>query len=905
MGKTKTPRQKLVDAVEERKWERVKRLAESEGLKTAELTFLAEKYNELEQNAETDDVFNFVVQQSAERKIQRVLPDLVERGLWRAVSCFMDVRVIGEEQRKQAVEKAMKSAGDGKVDSELAAILPHCTDDQFNNAYTLAVDRGLWSAVRKLIKRRRKSWFPARTSSRFTSEKQLEYCLTKAVKGADDADLSEIALQCIDYEELRETCLRNAVVRGLWEVVGEILQLEMQQHCRLKVRLRQFLSRMAVLVCQRSRPLDGFVFRWAVKEGCKRAGEDVLIRHFLPYSVHADLTELMLKGLVKRKFWKAAAELLKHVADDTESKPELTTPENQPRQDVQGTDKQFDFVVTETLRRELWGVLKELHRQGLSDHDEQQKAVAEKAAVRTGLLGSGEPEVTQEPEEDDDGVPYDRGWAWIVVLGCFLNYLLVNGCSKSTGVIFVALRNHFRAPASHTALLFAVKAGVFSIGGLYVMNVVVSRLGYRKTALIGAVFLSLSGILASLANEINAIIFLQSILLGLSDVMVLTPGDVLVVSYFRRRRSLATAFAKCGTSVGSLAMPQLVTFLLAHFGLHGALLLTGGVCLHALPATLLLRPTSYFKKRAHGRRRNLPETSLEEGVGDEGGYNLETSKQRGSSEGRGKGWSVTSERSSGDESEQRRRDGKRRNLLETSSETDFENGDGNHLEMSNKLRYNEDHEKRTTSAGEGSEKHAETSEKGSESNDTSLERFDKIAEKDSRSGTTTRLLASVKSSLCTLDFSLFRRPMFGLLFAYFMLWHCVNVTVDYLPALASENGLSETQTALLLSIIGGLDVVSRLGSGLLADKKVVRVPTMIIASFLVLGTCNQLVRFMTSFPHFVALAVLQGLLGGVSNCMLAILVLEMVGLDDMGKGMGFYMLGSGSFMAGFYPLLGE
>ncbi|KAK7500639.1 hypothetical protein BaRGS_00008214, partial [Batillaria attramentaria] len=131
----------------------------------------------------------------------------------------------------------------------------------------------------------------------------------------------------------------------------------------------------------------------------------------------------------------------------------------------------------------------------------------------SGLLGSGEPEVTQEPEEDDDGVPYDRGWAWIVVLGCFLNYLLVNGCSKSTGVIFVALRNHFRAPASHTALLFAVKAGVFSIGGLYVMNVVVSRLGYRKTALIGAVFLSLSGILASLANEINAIIFLQSILL--------------------------------------------------------------------------------------------------------------------------------------------------------------------------------------------------------------------------------------------------------------------------------------------------------------------------------------------------------------------------------------------------------
>ena len=36
-----------------------------------------------------------------------------------------------------------------------------------------------------------------------------------------------------------------------------------------------------------------------------------------------------------------------------------------------------------------------------------------------------EPEVTQETEEEeDDGVPYDRGWAWVVVFGQLLSLRL-------------------------------------------------------------------------------------------------------------------------------------------------------------------------------------------------------------------------------------------------------------------------------------------------------------------------------------------------------------------------------------------------------------------------------------------------------------------------------------------------
>ena len=46
-----------------------------------------------------------------------------------------------------------------------------------------------------------------------------------------------------------------------------------------------------------------------------------------------------------------------------------------------------------------------------------------------------------------------------------MNFILLSGYLKSSGVFFVALLSKFNAPATHTALLFAIRAGIFSICG--------------------------------------------------------------------------------------------------------------------------------------------------------------------------------------------------------------------------------------------------------------------------------------------------------------------------------------------------------------------------------------------------------------------------------------------------------
>lgn len=95
------------------------------------------------------------------------------------------------------------------------------------------------------------------------------------------------------------------------------------------------------------------------------------------------------------------------------------------------------------------------------------------------------------------------------------------------------------------------------------------------------------------------------------------PITVLLGFYFRRRRSLAMSVMKCGVGAGAVAFPPIVTFLLNQYGLRGALLIMGGVCLNTLVGGSLLRPTSFYKKLK--LRRNEEVSVIEDAAVRENG----------------------------------------------------------------------------------------------------------------------------------------------------------------------------------------------------------------------------------------------------------------------------------------------
>lgn len=380
----------------------------------------------------------------------------------------------------------------------------------------------------------------------------------------------------------------------------------------------------------------------------------------------------------------------------------------------------------------------------------------------------------------------------------------------------------------------------------------------------------------------------------------------------------------------------------------GTLLLTGALCLHSLPASLLFRPISYFRSsnrtsqvrtrinigeknaelvcleaevdvsvdsQQHVTARNKRSPAMHESAKHEE-YELSLSQ---SSEGcakiRGPLQCTENEKESDTDN------GKL--TPEVIEEGSFQNGncdasflsshDDNHDDASYSKCMDADTETPLLCDNKPTVINVKSSAGSADGQQKLKDGVQAKQTFDSNNALDSKTLESGPTAVVTrprciqspLDFSLFRRPVFRLLFSCFILFPTVNIAVAYLPVVAREKDISETDVAKLLSIIGGLDLFSRLGSGIFADRKFVRVSTMVVISFVALGVTYHCVRFLTSFSSFVALAVMQGLLGSVVNCMIPVLIVDHVGLENMAKGIGFYQVAAGCFIAGIHPLLGK
>ncbi|KAK7097703.1 monocarboxylate transporter 12-like [Littorina saxatilis] len=565
------------------------------------------------------------------------------------------------------------------------------------------------------------------------------------------------------------------------------------------------------------------------------------------------------------------------------------------------------------------------------------------------------------PEDSDDGVPYDSGWSWMILCGCFVNYVILSGFLKCLSLFYVEILRRYDAHATEAGMLFSLRAALFSVSSPFVMSVMVGQLGIRTTVLIGALMFSLSGILSSLVDNMVAIVVLTGGLFGLGHAMVMPSGDVLLGHYFRKRRSLALGLAKCGASLGNMLAPPLISFFLETYGLFGTLLLTGGLCLHCLPAAMLFRPTTFYSKRkvekkrktvSEGRRElseGAEEIEVLIGTDPRGDVSAEKDKsfqmeQVGPQLSREKeGNSALAERSTimqgatgeGGHEIKKSNEALMSNIINANAQPQLSlhTGDVSACQRQENSASDELQQENDDSNPGQPRKKIHTKRRGSVS-DTLLEaaRQSSSKRKDSSKGSlddpcnTSNVEANTqtgtsdqnlrqsyvykqvakccKAAFFMLDFSLFALPLFRLLLAYFVLFPFINIMVNYLPALAVESGFTESDGALLLTIIGALDLVCRLSCALLINFRLLKVSTILAIAFLVLGVTSQFIRFMTSWELLVVLSVLLGLLGGVPNTTISMLVLDFVGLDRMSKTLGFVIFTLGACTSAYYPLLG-
>ncbi|BFZ09848.1 hypothetical protein BsWGS_12887 [Bradybaena similaris] len=104
---------------------------------------------------------------------------------------------------------------------------------------------------------------------------------------------------------------------------------------------------------------------------------------------------------------------------------------------------------------------------------------------------------------------------------------------------------------------------------------------------------------------------------------------------------------------------------------------------------------------------------------------------------------------------------------------------------------------------------------------------------------------------------------------------------NYIPAVTEGQGASLDESAILLTIVGATDLVSRLCIGLFADTHILTSVQIIIITQLCLASVCHCLRFFEGFEPLIAFVILMGAFVGTRISVLPLLSMEIVGVENM------------------------
>ncbi|CAG9784230.1 unnamed protein product [Diatraea saccharalis] len=190
---------------------------------------------------------------------------------------------------------------------------------------------------------------------------------------------------------------------------------------------------------------------------------------------------------------------------------------------------------------------------------------------------------------DSPTPPPDGGWGWMVVFASFMVHIVTDGLTYSFGIFYAEFLTYFEEGKGKTALIVSILVGVTLSAGP-VSSSFVNRWGCQRVTVAGALLASVCVIVSAFATNILTLIFTIGIGAGFGFGLIYLPAIVSVTVWFERYRSLATGIAVCGSGLGTFLFAPLTSALVAEYGWRGAMTIIGALVLNCVPLGLMFRP---------------------------------------------------------------------------------------------------------------------------------------------------------------------------------------------------------------------------------------------------------------------------------------------------------------------------
>lgn len=351
--------------------------------------------------------------------------------------------------------------------------------------------------------------------------------------------------------------------------------------------------------------------------------------------------------------------------------------------------------------------------------------------------------------------------------------------------------------------------------------------------------------------------------------MVRSPTISVIGIYFKKHRGLATSIYTGSASIGGLIFAPVVNKLFSEFGYTGAMLITGSLFSNILVSASLMRPPSWFRSRGNKQIKSVFDRFA-------GKYLIKTSDESTSqSEYNGSdGKKIDAGKSNTDKFDHGQ-------YLNEKADTYMNAKEPDSLPSSS---YQEYHSLITTKPptvencmDTAFRKH-DVDQDRRQKTDTYNIRIDqeitydqmqpvaadrkeiKIPLRHQRNKYFQCLNVCAADLHRVFDVNLLKDLSFiTYLSMAFLLISGMALVPFYLPQFAKDADLSYSQIAVMISIMSCTDFVSRVVSGIIADRKWVRRSTMLAVAAIAVGSICQFARFFTTYILIVCMAVFIGM----------------------------------------------